>query len=116
MAGNYRFNNYENFDKNKKIVIAFLVDRPIGKNVYDATSKYVMNTIHLLAEQFNIIIISKNQSTTYSKHMIEYDKRFANYAYLGFDKEEKYRDHVAREENLKPGGNIMDIQRMHKLY
>lgn len=94
----YDLFNKESIDPNKKNIIVFLMDQTLKKEIYSVTYQYIFNTLKILSDDFNLIIVTKNGGTKWTENYINHEE-FGNYAYLTFDKERKYGSSNAQQMN-----------------
>ncbi|MDF2535127.1 MAG: hypothetical protein K0R18_1286 [Bacillales bacterium] len=85
----YDLFNKEALVPGKKTIFICIVDRVLSKDFYSVTFQYLFNTLKILHEDFNIVIIARNGGTKWTQNYIEHEE-FGKYAYLCFDKEKKY--------------------------
>lgn len=69
----YIIKNKEVFNPNKKTIIFFMIDTTISKNIYEVTSRYVLNTLKILLKDFNILLISRSTGIGWIEHALNHD-------------------------------------------
>jgi hypothetical protein len=85
----YDFFNESVLDSSKKNLFVFVLERPLSKDFYSVTLRYLFNTLKILNDKFNIIIVARNGGTKWTNDYVSHPE-YGNYAYVCFDKEKKH--------------------------